>query len=165
MNLRTIINIIGGIIILAGIFSTSLLGGKLKEAKGRIGILENNVAAFQSENDSLNTQGGIYRFTIEQLENSNDSVIQALLLIKDELRIKNRQLQQMTALYTELKSDTVFITIFEPIDTFNISHCNFTIKHFFNDLTSIDVGLNDGIFNASIDVSDNIFIYQYQTKE
>ena len=74
-----------------------------------------NVEAYQSQNDSLNSTNKQFVLTIGQLKNSNDSLDTRILSLTKELKIKTKNIQQIT--YSKdviVKTDTIIFqdTIF-----------------------------------------------------
>ena len=83
-----------------------------------------NQKAFIAENSSLKEENRVFKFTIEQLNHYNDSILQKMNEVRKELKIKDKDLKQMQYLLSEAqKKDTVIFrdTLFrEPtlkIDT------------------------------------------------
>ena len=83
-----------------------------------------NQKAFIAENSLLKEENRVFKFTIEQLNHYNDSILQRMNEVRKELKIKDRDLKQMQYLLSEAqKKDTIVLrdTLFrEPtlkIDT------------------------------------------------
>lgn len=75
----------------------------------------NNEKAALAESDSLKNQSIAYKYTIDQLVNSNDSIITKLMEAKKELKIKDKKLKELAYLASQAsKTDTIFVqdTIF-----------------------------------------------------
>ena len=115
-----------GIVILVSLLaiSTYTLYTNNKKLKEEISISMSNQKAFIAENSSLKEENRVFKFTIEQLNHYNDSILQKMNEVRKELKIKDRDLKQMQYLLSEAqKKDTIVLrdTLFrEPtlkIDT------------------------------------------------
>jgi hypothetical protein len=85
---------------------------------------DNNFKALSVERDSLKETSIVYKFDLEQLEYINDSIINELNNTRKELKIKDKQIQQMQSIKTETTikdsiffKDTVFKSLNVKIDT------------------------------------------------
>lgn len=115
-----------GIVILVSLLaiSTYTLYTNNQKLKEEISISTSNQKAFIAENSSLKEENRVFKFTIEQLNHYNDSILQKMNEVRKELKIKDRDLKQMQYLLSEAqKKDTIVLrdTLFrEPtlkIDT------------------------------------------------
>lgn len=110
---------IGGIVvILISLLavSTYTLYNRNQALKEEISISMSNQKAFVAENFSLKKENRIFKFTIEQLNYYNDSILQKIDEVRKELKIKNKNLKQLQYLLSvSTKKDTVLFTdtIFE----------------------------------------------------
>ena len=99
-----------GIVILVSLLSISVYtlytyNQKLKE---KTATLICNQKAFIAENSSLKNENRVFKFTIEQLNYYNDSILQKMNDVKKELKIKDKDLKQMQYLLSEAtKKDTI----------------------------------------------------------
>lgn len=89
-----------------------------------ISVYDNNFKALTLERDSIKKEAIAYKFSVEQLEYLNDSIIDNLNDMRVKLNIKENQLLQMQNIKTEVTirdsvffKDTVFKTSFVKIDT------------------------------------------------
>ena len=115
-----------GIVILVSLLaiSTYTLYTNNQKLKEEISISMSNQKAFIAENSLLKEENRIFKFTVEQLNHYNDSILQKMNEVRKELKIKDRDLKQMQYLLSEAqKKDTIVLrdTLFrEPtlkIDT------------------------------------------------
>ena len=115
-----------GTIILIGLLAinTYVLYRKNQDLKEEISISISNQKAFIAENSSLKEENRVFKFTVEQLNYYNDSILQKMNDVRKELKIKDDNLKQMQYLLSEVtKKDTIIFrdTLFkEPtldIDT------------------------------------------------
>ena len=115
-----------GIVILVSLLaiSTYTLYTNNQKLKEETSTLIFNQKAFIAENSSLKEENRVFKFTIEQLNHYNDSILQKMNEVRKELKIKDKDLKQMQYLLSEAqKKDTIIFrdTLFrEPtlkIDT------------------------------------------------
>ncbi len=98
------------IVILASLLaiSTYTLYTNNQKLKEEISISMSNQKAFIAENSSLKEENRVFKFTIEQLNYYNDSILQKMNEVRNELKIKDRDLKQMQYLLSEAqKKDTI----------------------------------------------------------
>ena len=105
--------IIIGIVILVSLLSISVytLYTNNQKLKKETATLISNQKAFIAENSSLKEEDRVLKFTIEQLNYYNDSILQKMNDVRKELKIKDKnlkQLQYLLSVYT--KKDTVLFT-------------------------------------------------------
>ena len=99
-----------GIVILVSLLaiSTYTLYTNNKKLKEEISISMSNQKAFIAENSSLKEENRVFKFTIEQLNHYNDSILQKMNEVRKELKIKDKNLKQMQYLLSEAqKKDTI----------------------------------------------------------
>lgn len=99
-----------GIVILAGLLaiSTYTLYNRNQDLKEEISISMSNQKAFIAENSSLKEENRVFKFTVEQLNYYNDSILQKMNDVRKELEVKDKNLKQMQYLLSEAqKKDTV----------------------------------------------------------
>ena len=99
-----------GIVILVSLLaiSTHTLYTNNQKLKGEISMSMSNQKAFIAENSSLKEKNRVFKFTIEQLNHYNDSILQKMNEVRKELKIKDRDLKQMQYLLSEAqKKDTI----------------------------------------------------------
>lgn len=99
-----------GIVILVSLLaiSTYTLYTNNRKLKEEISISMSNQKAFIAENSSLKEENRVFKFTIEQLNHYNDSILQKMNEVRKELKIKDRDLKQMQYLLSEAqKKDTI----------------------------------------------------------
>ena len=89
-----------------------------------ISLYDNNFKALALENQKLEDEAIAYKFSIEQLEYLNDSVLNDLNETRRKLKIKDKELLQMQKIKTEIITrdsiyfkDTIFRDNFIKLDT------------------------------------------------
>ena len=80
-----------GIVILVGLLavSTYTLYNRNQDLKEEISVSMSNQKVFIAENSSLKEENRVFKFTVEQLNYYNDSVLQKMNEIRKELNIKD----------------------------------------------------------------------------
>lgn len=102
-----------GIIVLIGflIISTYILYNRNRDLKKEILVSMTNQKAFITENSSLKEENRTFKFTIEQLNYYNDSILQKMNEVRKELKIKDKNIKQLQYLLSvSTKKDTVLFT-------------------------------------------------------
>jgi hypothetical protein len=111
-TIKTIFWIFIGVLIISVIGMAKYIS-KLNE---EIGIYDNNFKALNLENDKNKNYAIAYKFSTEQLNYINDSIITELNNTRKQLKIKDKELKQLQSIKTEVHiRDSVFIrdTIFK----------------------------------------------------
>lgn len=99
-----------GIVILISLLaaSTYTLYNRNQDLKEEISVSISNQKAFIAENSSLKEENRVFKFTVEQLNYYNDSILQKMNDVRKELKIKDKNLKQMQYLLSEAtKKDTI----------------------------------------------------------
>ena len=99
-----------GIVILMSLLtvSTYTLYNRNQDLKEEISVSMTNQKAFITENSSLKEENRAFKFTVEQLNYYNDSILQKMNEVRKELKIKDKDLKQMQYLLSEAtKKDTI----------------------------------------------------------
>lgn len=102
-----------GIVILMSLLaiSTYILYNRNQDLKEEISVSMTNQKAFIAENSSLKEENRAFKFTVEQLNYYNDSILQKMNDVRKELKIKDNNLKQMQYLSSvSTKKDTVLFT-------------------------------------------------------
>lgn len=85
-----------------------ILYNKNQRLKEEISIVMSNQKAFIAENSSLREENRVFKFTVEQLNYYNDSILQKMNEVRKELNVKDRDLKQIQYLLSEAtKKDTI----------------------------------------------------------
>ena len=91
--------------------STYTLYNRNQDLKEEISVSMSNQKAFIAENSSLKEENRVFKFTVEQLNYYNDSILQKMNDVRKELKIKDSNLKQMQYLSSvSTKKDTVLFT-------------------------------------------------------
>ena len=99
-----------GVIVLTSLLavSTYILYNRNQDLKEEISVSMSNQKAFIAENSSLKEENRVFKFTVDQLNYYNDSILQKMNEVRKELHIKDDNLKQMQYLLSEAtKKDTI----------------------------------------------------------
>ena len=102
------IKIIVSALLVSLVISSYVLYNKNQNLKEELSISVSNEKAFIAENSSLKNENRVFKFTVEQLNYYNDSILQKMNDVRKELKIKDDNLRQMQYLLSEAtKKDTI----------------------------------------------------------
>lgn len=88
-----------------------ILYNKNQSLKEELSISISNEKAFIAENSSLKDENRVFKFTTEQLNYYNDSILQKMNDVRKELKIKDKNIKQLQYLLSvSTKKDTVLFT-------------------------------------------------------
>ena len=91
--------------------STYIFYNRSQNLKEELLVSMSNQKAFIAENSSLKEENRAFKFTVEQLNYYNDSILQKMNDVRKELKIKDNNLKQMQYLLSvSTKKDTVLFT-------------------------------------------------------
>ena len=102
-----------GIVILISLLtvSTYTLYNRNQDLKEEISVSMTNQKAFITENSSLKEENRAFKFTVEQLNYYNDSILQKMNDVRKKLKIRDNNLKQMQYLLSvSTKKDTILFT-------------------------------------------------------
>lgn len=100
-------------IIIAALIVSLSIGSYILYTKNRrlqeeLSVSVSNEKAFIAENSSLKNENRVFKFTVEQLNYYNDSILEKMNNVRKELKIKDDNLKQMQYLLSEAtKKDTI----------------------------------------------------------
>lgn len=108
-----------------------------------LGIAKNNYEYYQSLTDRLGSENRVLQLSVNELNNSKDSLIQDVKQLQKKLKIMDKNLKEIHVINTEVR-DTVQ-TIIEP------EQMDFEKELKLNSLTTIIVSKKDSILSAVLD--------------
>lgn len=150
-NIRVVvIGIIG--LLVAAIFVQQ---HQLNKKNTELDRLYNNVQAYEQLVNNNSETDRVLRLTINELNNSKDSLIQQLNRTKEELKVKDKNLKQVQVINTVIR-DTITKKI--PIDK------NFDEELQLNSLTTIKVTRTDSILTAKLDIQNQQVLFIEEKK-
>ena len=146
-----------GIIISLGLFlgyQTNRL--KLKDAELASAI--NNKEFYESLTSKTSDKNRVLQLTVDQLQTTNDSVLQEVNKLKKELKIKDKELNDVVVVETQIRdTDSVYIA------SKTIDFLPTEIK--FNELTKVIISRTDSVLKGSIDVRNKQTLFVITTKQ
>ena len=132
-----------------------------KKLSESLEMSQNNVEAYQELYNDSQQASNVLKLTVEQLQNSKDSVIQKLDSVRKELKIKPKQMKTaatQTQVINVIKSKGVKgdILVKDTIYTDSIQYNPLTTVHYTIGKDTVSIGLN---------VENTQYLYIYTTKE
>lgn len=96
------------VLVISLLVGSYILYDRNQSLKEEISVSMSNQKAFIAENSSLKEENRVFKFTVEQLNYYNDSILQKMNNVRKELKIKDDDLKQMQYLLSEAtKKDTI----------------------------------------------------------
>ena len=133
-----------------------VLGNQLKDKNQEVDRLLANARAYEQIASNTEKQNRVLQLTINELNNSKDSLVQEVNEVRQELKIKDKNLTQIDVINTVIQ-DTIVKTIeVEP---------NFETELKPNPLTTITVSRQDSILTAKIDIRNQQILFVEEKKE
>lgn len=132
-----------------------VLGSQLKNKNEEINRLSNNIQAYEQIVSNKEENNRVLQLTINELNNSKDSLIQQVNEVKKELKVKDKNLKQVQVINTVIK-DTITKVITRDRDFSE------TLK--LNPLTTIKVNRTDSILTAKIDIQNQQILFVEEKK-
>lgn len=132
-----------------------VLSSQLKNKNEEINRLSNNIQAYEQIVSSKEENNRVLQLTINELNNSKDSLIQQVNEVKKELKVKDKNLKQVQVINTVIK-DTITKVITRDRDFSE------TLK--LNPLTTIKVNRTDSILTAKIDIQNQQILFVEEKK-
>ena len=130
---------------------------KIKTLDNSLGQVTNNYRYYQELNSKLKEDNRTLQLTLGELNNSKDSLITEVKKVQKELKIKDKNLQQVQVINTEMK-DSASV----EIKTKNV---DFSEKLKLNELTTITVSRKDTILTAILDLRNSQILFVEEKKE
>lgn len=130
---------------------------QLQKKNKEIDRITNNIRAYESLASNTQDDNRVLQLTIDELNQSRDSLLQQVNKIKKELKVKDKNLTETSVINTEIK-DSVKTVIKEKLIDFDEE-----LK--LNDLTTIIVSRKDSILTAKIDIKNQQIIFIEDRKE
>lgn len=121
-----------------------------------LGQVTNNYEYYQSLTGKLKEQNRTLQLSIADLNNANDSLLQNALEVQKKLKIKDKNLQQIQVINTQMK-DTVTQIITKDI--------NFKEELKLNPLTTIIIERKDSILTAILDLRNSQILFVEEKKQ
>ena len=132
-----------------------ILSNQLNKKDIEINRLYNNIQAYEQIASGKEDDNRVLQLTINELNNSNDSLLQELQQVKEKLNVKNKNLVQAQVINTVIR-DTITKVI--TLDK------NFNEELKLNPLTTIKVTRTDSILTAKIDIQNQQILFIEEKK-
>lgn len=123
----------------------------------QINALQNNIEFYQSISENERSRNIVLQMTVDELNQSKDSLLQQITKIQKQLDIKNKNLISTNVINTQIKDSIK--TIIKPIDRDFIKELNL------NQLTTITVSRIDSILSVKLDLQNQQILFIEDTKE
>lgn len=130
---------------------------QLNKKNAEINRITNNIRAYEEIASNKEAHNRVLQLTINELNNSKDSLIRQINQVKKDNKVKDKNLTNVSVINTEIK-DSVKTVIKEKLIDFDKE-----LK--LNDLTTIIVSRKDSILTAKIDIKNQQTIFVTENKE
>lgn len=130
---------------------------KLQKVNKEIERITNNLRSYEESASDASARNRVLQLTIGELTHSQDSLIQEVNKAKKELKIKDKNLEQVQVINTEIKDTAHAVIKHKQID--------FEEKLELNPLTTIIVSRKDSILTAKIDIKNQQILFIEEKKE
>ena len=128
---------------------------QLNNKKTEIDRLYNNIQAYEQIVDNTEQNSRVLQLTINELNNSKDSLLRQVQDIKKELKVKDKNLKQAQVINTVIRDTITKVITKEP---------NFEEELKLNPLTTIKVSRQDSILTAKIDIQNQQILFISEKK-
>lgn len=129
---------------------------QLQQKNKEIDRLTNNVEYYRDAVDGQIDENRVLQITIDELNQSKDSLIQRIKTVQDELKIKDKNIVNVNVINTEVKDSIK--TVIKTVDK------NFTEELKLNQLTKIIVSRTDSILTARLDLQNEQILFVEEKK-
>lgn len=133
------------------------MNNQLKNKNIEISRLQNNIEYYSRLNSDYQQNNIQLQLTIDELNDSKDSIIQQIKTIQDKLNIKDKNLISANVVNTEIKDSIK--TIINNVDR------DFKEELKLNQLTTITVSRQDSILTAKLELYNQQILLVEQTKQ
>lgn len=123
----------------------------------QINALQNNIEFYQSISENERSKNIVLQMTVDELNQSKDSLLQQITKIQKQLDVKNKNLISTNVINTQIKDSIK--TIIKPIDRDFIKELNL------NQLTTIIVSKIDSTLSVKLDLQNQQILFIEDTKE
>lgn len=130
---------------------------KLQKQNKELDRVTNNLRSYEESSSNYQARNRVLQLTIGELNQSKDSLIQEVNKVKKELKIKDKNLTDITVINTEIKDSTSKVIKHVLVD--------FQEELKLNPLTTITVSRKDSILTAKLDIKNQQVIFVEQKKE
>lgn len=115
----------------------------------------NNYEYYSSLANKESNKNRILQFTLNEFQQNNDSLINEIKIAQKKLKIKDKDLNQVQVITTEIKTDTAIV----------VKEVNFDRVIRPNNLTSIQIIKKDSILHVKLDIKNSQTLFIAHKKE
>lgn len=149
-------------VVAVGLFSLLIVtifvqNHKLNIKNKEIDRITNNVKAYEDLAFQNEQQNRVLQLTIDELNNSKDSLLQVIKNAQKQLKIKDKNLTNISVINTEGKDSVKTVIKHSLID--------FKEELTINPLTTIIVSRKDSILQATLDIKNQQILFVEEKKE
>lgn len=146
-------NIVIAVLLALGIYSYYITN-RLHTTQKELDRIENNLTYYQNLQSTIQEENRVLQLTIDDLTNTNDSILNKLENTRKELNIKDKQLQSEAYVKTVIK-DSIRTVVKEK---------DFTALLTLNELTNVTVSRTDSILDVKLDITNEQYLYVRKRK-
>lgn len=115
----------------------------------------NNYEYYSNLANKESNKNRILQFTLNEFQQNNDSLINEIKIAQKKLKIKDKDLNQVQVITTEIKTDTAIV----------VKEINFDKIIRPNNLTSIQIIKKDSILHVKLDIKNSQTLFIAHKKE
>ena len=115
----------------------------------------NNYEYYSNLANKESNKNRILQFTLNEFQQNNDSLINEIKITQKKLKIKDKDLNQVQVITTEIKTDTAIV----------VKEVNFDKIIRPNNLTSIQIIKKDSILHVKLDIKNSQTLFIAHKKE
>lgn len=130
---------------------------QLKKKDKEIDRITNNVRAYEQIASNNEDNNRVLQLTIEELNQSKDSLLQQLNKVRKEQKVKDKNLESAQVINTEINDSVKTVIKYKSID--------FKEELKLNSLTTIIVSRTDSILSAKLNIKNQQTIFVQEKKE
>lgn len=130
---------------------------QLQKKNKEIDRITNNVRAYEQLASNNEDNNRVLQLTIEELNQSKDSLLQQLNKVRKEQKVKDKNLESAQVINTEINDSVKTVIKYKSID--------FKEELKLNSLTTIIVSRTDSILSAKLNIKNQQTIFVQEKKE
>ena len=160
-NRKTLFKAISGLCVGLLLCWGVILHNQNKKLSQNLETAQNNIEAYQGLLSDSQQASNVLKLTVEQLQNSNDSVLHKLDSVRNELKIKPKQLHTaatQTQVLNVIGSKGVGGNII-------VKDSIYTDSILYNPLTKVKYTIGNDTVNIAIDLRNEQYLYVYTKRE
>ena len=160
-NRKTLFKAISGLCVGLLLCWGVILHNQNKKLSQSLETAQNNIEAYQGLLSDSQQASNVLKLTVEQLQNSNDSVLHRLDSVRNELKIKPKQLHTaatQTQVLNVIGSKGVGGNII-------VKDSIYTDSILYNPLTKVKYTIGNDTVNIAIDLRNEQYLYVYTKRE